>query len=144
LRLTSDGLLVDEKTGEVINEYGATRFDVAVRAIRGEFDPPRGVENTERNTGVLLDSLIQWPSTYDFQFVVKPSETDAASSLAEELRKVVETVCQADVSRDSITCKERMGGKYLSITVPALVREPGLIQQVFSALEDDERMVMKY
>lgn len=31
LTLNDEGLLVDEKTGEVINEYGATRFDVAVR-----------------------------------------------------------------------------------------------------------------
>ena len=31
LYLNEEGLLVDEKTGEVINEYGATRFDVAVR-----------------------------------------------------------------------------------------------------------------
>ena len=25
---------------QVINEFGATRFDVAVRAMRGELDPP--------------------------------------------------------------------------------------------------------
>ncbi len=31
LYVNEEGLLVDEKSGEVINEYGATRFDVAVR-----------------------------------------------------------------------------------------------------------------
>lgn len=30
LVLNSEGLLIDEKTGEVINEFGATRFDIAV------------------------------------------------------------------------------------------------------------------
>lgn len=29
---------------QVINEFGATRFDVAVRALRGELDPPEWVE----------------------------------------------------------------------------------------------------
>lgn len=45
----------------------ATRFDVAVRALRGEFDPPPGVDNTERNPGLLLESLMQFPGTYSFQ-----------------------------------------------------------------------------
>jgi len=35
---------VDTKTGKVINEFGATRFDVAVRALRGELDPAPWVE----------------------------------------------------------------------------------------------------
>eukprot|EP00955_Chlamydomonas_euryale_P033417 347701-Chlamydomonas_euryale.AAC.13 len=40
LQLTDDGILIDEKTGKQINEFGATRWDVAVRAMRGELDPP--------------------------------------------------------------------------------------------------------
>lgn len=40
LRINDQGLLIDEKTGEVINEMtGATRFDVAVRGA-----PPRLLE----------------------------------------------------------------------------------------------------
>lgn len=35
---------MDATTGKVINEFGATRFDVAVRALRGELDPPSWVE----------------------------------------------------------------------------------------------------
>lgn len=31
LVITDEGLLMDQKTGEVINQFGATRFDVAVR-----------------------------------------------------------------------------------------------------------------
>lgn len=29
---------MDERTGEVINVMGVTRFDLAVKAIRGDFD----------------------------------------------------------------------------------------------------------
>jgi hypothetical protein len=42
--ISEEGDLVDTKTGKVINEFGATRFDVAVRALRGELDPAPWVE----------------------------------------------------------------------------------------------------
>lgn len=44
LVISEEGDLVDTKTGKVINEFGATRFDVAVRALRGELDPAPWVE----------------------------------------------------------------------------------------------------
>lgn len=45
IRETKDGsVLVDSTTGKVINDFGATRFDVAVRALRGELDPPSWTE----------------------------------------------------------------------------------------------------
>jgi hypothetical protein len=44
LVISQEGDLVDTKTGKVINEFGATRFDVAVRALRGELDPEPWVE----------------------------------------------------------------------------------------------------
>ncbi len=45
LQISPDGKdLVDSKTGAAINEFGATRFDVAVHALRGDFDPPPFVE----------------------------------------------------------------------------------------------------
>ncbi len=136
-------MLVDEKTGEVINEYGATRFDVAVRAIRGEFDPPPGSENAERTPGLLLDSLVQWPSVYDFQFVIR-RDSMAAEDLLEEMRLQVEKVCQWPVDKTACSLKERLGGKYLSIRIPATVRAPETIQKVFESFGNDERILMKY
>ena len=44
LYIDDRGNLVDTKSGKVINDFGATRFDVAVRALRGELDPPKWVE----------------------------------------------------------------------------------------------------
>jgi len=178
--LREDGLLIDGRTGEVINEYGATRFDVATRALRGEFDPPEGVPNTERNDGLLLDSLIKWPATYEFQFVLR-SEGALADIVLEEYRalvsryvhafKVVITAtacllqnrkhdlycffvfffcfwtcrtCEVQVDPKICTIKTRMGGKYVSLTIPAIVRAPGIIQKVFAAVENDKRIVMKF
>lgn len=36
--------MIDQKTGQVVNEFGATRFDIAVHALRGDFDPPATIE----------------------------------------------------------------------------------------------------
>ena len=45
LRISKDGQdLVDSKTGHIINAFGASRFDVAVHALRGDFDPPKHAE----------------------------------------------------------------------------------------------------
>ena len=55
LVLNEDGDLVDTKTGKVLNEFGATRFDVAVRAMRGEYDPIGA--STEHEEGQIMDTL---------------------------------------------------------------------------------------
>ena len=76
LVLNDDGDLVDTKTGQVLNDLGATRFDVAVRAMRGEYDPPGA--STEKDGGQIFDTLTQFPTSYTFQYSGK------ASSLSEE------------------------------------------------------------
>ncbi|GIL84262.1 hypothetical protein Vretimale_15923 [Volvox reticuliferus] len=77
LQINEDGFLIDTKTGKVINEMGATRFDVAVRALRGELDPPSWVENSERTSGVILSALYQFPRAYLFQVVGRPTPSTA-------------------------------------------------------------------
>ena len=54
LAIDENGDLIDTKTGKALNEFGATRFDVAVRAMRGEYDPP-GV-STEMEQGQIYDT----------------------------------------------------------------------------------------
>ena len=49
LTLDENGELVDKKTGKVLNEFGATRWDVAVRAMRGDI----GGKFTGEEVGLL-------------------------------------------------------------------------------------------
>jgi putative lipoic acid-binding regulatory protein len=143
LCINEDGELVDEKTGKVINEFGATRFDVAVRALRGDFDPPEGSGNTERTSGVLLDSLLSWPAVYTFNIVLRTHGLPP-QQLVDEMRDLVNRTCSTTVAADECAVTERMGGKYLSLQIPALIRAPEFIQMVFTSLEGDTRVIMKY
>ncbi len=213
---------------QVINEFGATRFDVAVRALRGELDPPEfeqvanvledrqhqathvadaiphspnstqiAVEpmlrisctramskphnqNTERNPGVLLGALVTFPCEHVFNAVGKiapppasaPSggapEPSAASSAAADASDgarssgreaalqalgepfaadvvgTIERVLQGAVDLSRVEVKSRMGGRYVSVAVPATVRAPELVTAVHEQLGLDPRMVMRY
>jgi len=151
LKITEQGLLKDEKTGEAINEYGATRFDIKLAALNGQFQPSPSVQDTERSTGLLLDSLMQWPATYDFQFVLnvtKGETTSYPAEILEELRVLVGKVCSSQIDVSVCSVKERKGGKYVSVTVPAVVNGPDMVQRVFDTLEEDDsfngRILMKY
>eukprot|EP00884_Botryococcus_braunii_P013330 jgi/Botrbrau1/21999/Bobra.0024s0015.1 len=142
LVLNSEGLLIDEKTGELINEFGATRFDIAVHAIRGEFDPPKGVQNTERNTGLLLGSLKKFPLDYTFTVVARKSQDSA--SLLQDVRQVIGRVCGCEITDEQCQVTERMQGKFLSIRISARISSPGLLDDVFDELGKDSRIMMRY
>ena len=143
LELNDDGDLVDEK-GKVINEFGATRFDVAVRAIRGEFDPSPDVDNTEDNTGIILGSLIQFPCDYDFQVVGKMEAGDQPAFARDIVDAISKTLgLEEPIPPENITLKKR-GTSYLSIKVTARVQAPEKVQEVFDVIEKDDRVVMKF
>ena len=72
LAVNEEGDLVDAATGKAINEFGATRFDVAVRALRGELSPEAWDEDTERAPGAIMGRLLQFPCDYVFQARAPP------------------------------------------------------------------------
>ena len=133
---------MDEKSGKVINEFGATRWDVSVRALRGELDPPSWEDNNELSPGVLLSSLVDFPTMHDFSIVAKAG-VDRESFVA-DMRQAVGRVCQAAVEDGNVVVKERLGGKYISMTVGVMVSAPELIQRVHEELGRDERVKMRY
>lgn len=45
---------------------------------------------------------------------------------------------------EQCTAKQRLGGKYVSLSIPVVVRAPEIVQQVFDELGRDPRVLMKY
>lgn len=92
--------------------------------------------------GLLLDSLTQWPAVYQFQLVVKQQPAAAAGeaapasgeqqqqqqgsspeqALLKRYRSLIADTTAADISPQDCTAKPRMGGRYVSLCIPARVQ----------------------
>lgn len=139
--------------------------------MRGEFDPPAYMDNTERSPGLLLDSLTQFPAVYDFQLVVRrpavqqsqaaggSASSDAGSdrgsqglaggvaaeqAVLERYRRLIAEVTAADIAPADCCVKPRLGGKYISLTIPARVQAAHVVDLVWAALAGDGDVLMKY
>lgn len=123
LVLNEDGDLVDTTTGKPLNEFGATRFDVYVRALRGEYDVP----STEKDTGELFESIQQFPCKYTFQIVVDAKDAQDATFTDGLIREITG---QAGELKAEVVFKPR-GEKFTSIWVTCFV---------FSARETNEKI----
>ena len=139
LVLNDDGDLVDTKTGKVLNEFGATRFDVAVRAMRGEYDPIG--TSTEHEEGQILDTLTQFPTEYTFQ-VSGRKELIGQDSALDDLCDIIGHVCGCEISRENqVEIKERgSSGKFLSVWVTCTVFSVFMVNEVLRQVKEDERL----
>jgi len=139
LVLNDKGDLVDEATGKALNDFGATRFDLAVRALRGEYDAP-GV-STDKEEGQIYDSLTQFPSSYTFQSAGKRENLD--ESAIQEIVKRIEDICGCDIGPEQIQIKERgASGKFISVWISCTVHSSPMVQEVLRCLKEDPRIMM--
>lgn len=139
LKLDSKGDLIDKKTGKLLNDLGATRFDIALSTLRGDMGGKYGEESTERESGQILDSLVRFPAPYTFQIVGKASE-----GFVEDVKICVADVIGRPVVEQDVTVKERKGGKYVSIGITAVMQSAEKVQDVYDALGKDDRVMMKF
>jgi putative lipoic acid-binding regulatory protein len=143
LRLTADGELVDER-GRALNALGATRFDVAVQAIRGAFPTGDASASTERAApGQVLDALVKYPTEWLFQCIaaVAPPGRDA---FAAEVAAAVRARCgEAAVLPGGVTHAAK-GEKYVAVRVRATVQSAADMNAVVEALRKDARVKMAF
>ncbi|GBF99176.1 hypothetical protein Rsub_11621 [Raphidocelis subcapitata] len=149
IRLSDDGLLIDGKTGRVINSLGATRFDVKVAALRGDLDPKPWEENTERAPGVLMQSLITWPADYTFSVVGASAGGCPEGRHADFEADVLTTVARLTevplpLPDGAVTRRPRLGGKYVSLSITVKVRAAEIVHAVCKELASDPRVKMSF
>ena len=138
LAIDENGDLIDTKTGKALNEFGATRFDVAVRAMRGEYDPP-GV-STEMEQGQIYDTLTQFPTSYTFQASGKTSQLDE-DGVAHVAGLIME-VCGCGAEETKIEIKPRgSGGKFVSLWVTCTVHSATMVSEALAAVKADARVM---
>mmetsp|Transcript_19688 Transcript_19688/g.42801 ORF Transcript_19688/g.42801 Transcript_19688/m.42801 type:complete len:88 (-) Transcript_19688:346-609(-) len=87
---------------------------------------------------------MQFPTTYMFQVVGQPGASSNKEEFVRDMVGVVQQVCQVEVEEGGLEVAERLGGKYISLKINALVRAPEVIGAVFDKLEGDPRIKMKF
>ena len=134
LALNEDGDLVDTTTGKTLNEFGATRFDVYVRALRGEYDVP----STEKDTGELFESIQQFPCKYTFQIVVDAKDAQDATFTDALIREIAG---EAGELKAEVVFKPR-GAKFTSIWVTCFVFSAREVNEKIQAVKASSRVKM--
>lgn len=139
--MNESGDLVVESTGLPLNEFGATRFDLYVRALRGEYDVAH--ETTERDAGEIFETIQQFPCKYTFQIVCLREHADDEAFV----RACVATVVGEGGSAlaAEVTVKERgHTGKWAAVWVNTFVFSAREVNERIAALKEDDRVRMCY
>ena len=140
-----DGELVDEK-GRALNALGATRFDVAVQAMRGAFPTPQdaAASNERGPPGQIMDALVRYPVDWHFQTIAAVAGDDARAAFAAKLVEVVRTHCGAESVADDGVSTAAKGTKWVSVRIKARVGSSALMLQTTLALKQDPRVKMSF
>ena len=137
--------LLDVKTGKPLDDFEelqrkqqkASRFDIAVRAMRGEFTKARGKTEGEVY-GEIMDTLTRYPIVYTFQASAKVSEAHDVLRVRQQIKETVETRCQREAIEVEI--KPR-GKKFHSFWVKISVLDSREVSECIDLLKDLDDVV---
>ena len=137
--------LLDGKTGKPLDDFEelqrkqqkASRFDIAVRAMRGEFTKARGKTEGEVY-GEIMDTLTRYPIVYTFQASAKVSEAHDVLRVRQQIKETVETRCQREAIEVEI--KPR-GKKFHSFWVKISVSDSREVSECIDLLKDLDDVV---
>jgi Protein of unknown function (DUF493) len=131
---------VDER-GKRINDLGATRFDLAVHAMRGTAFASPGAAS-ERDDGAFMDALCVYPTPWLFQAICRATTLEEREGMQREVENVVRAVC-GEGSVSSVS-QNRKGEKYVSVRVQAMLPSSTAMSKVVSTLLKDARVKMAF
>jgi hypothetical protein len=137
--------LLDVKTGKPLDDFEemqrkqeeASRFDIAVRAMRGEFTKARGKTEGEVY-GEIMDTLTNYPIVYTFQASAKVSEEHDVLRLRQQIKETVENRCNREAIEVEI--KPR-GKKFHSFWVKISVSDSSEVSECIDLLKNLDDVV---
>ena len=137
--------LLDVKTGKPLDDFEemqrkqqeASRFDIAVRAMRGEFTKARGKTEGEVY-GEIMDTLTNYPIVYTFQASAKVSEEHDVLRLRQQIKETVENRCK----REAIEVEIKPRGKnFHSFWVKISVSDSSEVSECIDLLKNLDDVV---
>ena len=137
--------LLDVKTGKPLDDFEemqrkqeeASRFDIAVRAMRGEFTKARGKTEGEVY-GEIMDTLTNYPIVYTFQASAKVSEEHDVLRVRQQIKETVENRCNREAIEVEI--KPR-GKKFHSFWVKISVSDSSEVSECIDLLKNLDDVV---
>lgn len=61
-----------------------------------------------------------------------------------DMVSLLSRVCEVDIQQDQVKVQERLGGKYVSMSVDLVVRAPEVITKAYEEIGKDSRVKMKF
>ena len=118
------------------NETLPDRFQIAMRAIRGEFSPSDGAD-TEDVDDAITAALLTFPAQVKLRVVSSKLSAEQAATLEADLSRMIDALVEAEFSM-----QERAGR--LSFDVVLTVPSAAALAAVRGALKSDERVAMVF
>ena len=118
------------------------RFNYKVQALMGNFDPPPGVADDERQDGNILNAMIKFPAKYTFNVVGK---TGGDEKQQERYMQAVQRLVQETTGDEEIGCNIKPRGKnFTKVQCEATVQSATMINMIYDDLDELEMTVMRF
>jgi putative lipoic acid-binding regulatory protein len=118
------------------------RFNYKVQALMGNFDPPPGVTDDERQDGNILNAMIQFPAKYTFNVVGK---TLGGEKEQTEYAEAVKRVVQESTGDAELSCEIKpRGKKFTKVECEATVQSATMINMIYDELDEIDMTVMRF
>lgn len=119
------------------------RFKYKMQALMGNFDPQSGEDNTEEETGNIINALTNFPARFAFTVVGRTSgDEEAKETYVEDVKRIV-----GDVSGgfDSLECRVTpRGANFVRVSVEVFVESTAVMNTIYDLLSQMEMTVMRY
>lgn len=78
------------------------------------------------------------------QVVGKPTPDAPKEAFVSDMVALLSRVCEVDIQQQHVKVQERLGGKYISLSVDVVVRAPEVITKAYEEIGRDGRVKMKF
>ncbi|CAE8644218.1 unnamed protein product [Polarella glacialis] len=119
------------------------RVNMVSRAQQDLYKSPEGVPDTERGISALTGALLTFPAEHGFQAVGKTANSVERDEFVRLVTAAVEQHT-GDLAENAVSVRERMGGRYVSVSVRQTVSGAEQINLVLEQLRQTPQVIMHW
>ena len=128
-----------------VNDNGnnlTNRFTYGLNALMGEFDPATKETDNENSDGMILNAMLNFPTSYAFNVVGKTNGDDEKAS---DFSKMVEEIVRKNSGAEDLECVIKPRGKnFTKIVIEVTVESSSMITNIYDELAALDQTVMRF